>query len=104
VSGGPVSNTDAFYTQISRRFKALRPYFRYQYFNAPSNDPVYQYSSGNDYAPLGVSTFIGRINGPSAGIRYDFTDYSALKIQYDRFSLRDLPTENGLTAQVAFTF
>jgi hypothetical protein len=103
-TGGDVSETSAFYTQFSRRFGRIRPYFRYQYFNAPTDDPVYIYASPNEQAPLGVSTFIGRINGPSAGIRYDFTDYSALKFQYDRFSLRDLPTENGLTVQVAFTF
>ena len=49
-------------------------------------------------------TFIGRLDGPSAGIRYDFTEHSALKLQYDRYELRGLPTENGLTAQVAFIF
>jgi hypothetical protein len=101
---GPVYNTTGFYTQLSRAFHAYRPYFRYQYFNAPSNDPAYVYASPNTYAPLDVTTFVGRLNGPSAGIRYDFTAHSAFKLQYDRFSLRDLPTENGLTAQIAFTF
>jgi hypothetical protein len=101
---GPIFNTAAFYSQISRRFHAYRPYFRYQYFNAPSDDPVYAFASPNAYAPLDVTTFIGRLNGPSAGVRWDFTEHSALKLQYDRFSLRGLPTENGLTSQVAFTF
>jgi len=104
VPVGPAFNTGAFYSQISRGFRAFRPYFRYQYFNAPSDDPVYAFASANAYAPLDVVTFVGRLNGPSAGIRYDFTEYSALKLQYDRFSLRGLPTENGLTSQVAFTF
>jgi hypothetical protein len=44
------------------------------------------------------------VNGPSVGIRYDFTAHSAFKFQYDRISERDLPTVNGLTAQIAFTF
>jgi hypothetical protein len=101
---GPTFNTTGFYTQLSRAFHAYRPYFRYQYFNAPSNDPAYIYASPNADAPLDVTAFVGRLNGPSAGIRYDFTAHSAFKLQYDRFSLRDLPTENGLTAQVAFTF
>jgi hypothetical protein len=101
---GPVYNTTGFYTQLSRGFHAYRPYFRYQYFNAPRNDPAYIYASPNDYAPLDVTKFVGRLNGPSAGIRYDFTAHSAFKLQYDRFSVRDLPTENGLTAQIAFTF
>lgn len=103
-NAGPIFNTAAFYSQISRRFRAYRPYFRYQYFNAPSDDPVYAFASPNGYAPLGVTEFIGRFNGPSAGIRWDFTEHSALKLQYDRYSLRGLPTENGLTSQVAFTF
>ncbi len=101
---GPVFQTSAFYSQFSRGFRAFRPYFRYQYFNAPSNDPVYFYAGQNTYVPLYVTTFVGRLNGPSLGIRYDFTEHSALKFQYDRFSLRGLNTENGLTAQVAFTF
>jgi len=101
---GPVFTTTGFYTQFSRAFHAYRPYFRYQYFNAPSNDPVYVYSSPNDYAPSYVNGFVGRVNGPSIGIRYDFTAHSALKFQYDRISERDLPTTNGLTAQIAFTF
>lgn len=102
--GGPTFNTTGFYSQFSRRFGAWRPYFRYQYFNAPSNDQVYVYAPQNDLAPSNFTGFVGRVNGPSVGIRYDFTDHSAIKFQYDRFSLRDLPSENGLTTQVAFTF
>jgi hypothetical protein len=101
---GPVLTTTGFYTQFSRAFHAYRPYFRYQYFNAPSDDPVYVYASPNDYAPAYVNGFVGRVNGPSIGIRYDFTAHSAFKLQYDRISERDLPTVNGLTAQIAFTF
>lgn len=101
---GPVFTTTGGYTQFSRAFGPYRPYFRYQYFNAPNNDPVYIFSSPNDYAPAYVTQFVGRLNGPSVGIRYDFTLHSALKLQYDRISERDLPTTNGLTSQVAFTF
>jgi hypothetical protein len=103
-AGLPAFHTGAFYSQFSRRFHAFRPFFRYQYFNAPSDDPVYAFASPNGYVPPGIDTFVGRLNGPSAGIRYDFTEHSALKLQYDRFSLRGLPSENGLTSQVAFTF
>src|ERR1700683_2026237 len=101
---GPVFTTSAFYTQWSRAFGRYRPYFRYEYFNAPSDDPVYMYASANEYAPLAVTGFIGRLNGASLGIRYDATENVALKFQYDRFSMRDLATENGLTLQFAFTF
>jgi hypothetical protein len=102
--GIELADTSAFYSQFSRRFGAFRPYFRYQYFNAPSDDPVYIYTSPNTYVPLNVQNFIGRLDGPSLGLRYDFTEHSALKVQYDRFSLRGLDSENGLTTQVAFTF
>jgi len=101
---GPVFTTNGGYTQWSRAFGPWRPYFRYQYFNAPNNDPVYVYAGPNDYAPAYVNTFVPRLNGPSIGIRYDFTEHSALKLQYDRISERALPTSNGLTSQVAFTF
>jgi hypothetical protein len=103
-STGLVFNTSAFYTQFSRRFRAYRPYFRYQYFNASANDPVFVYAGPNEYSPAYISTFVGRLNGPSVGIRYDFTERSALKLQYDRVSERGLPTVNGLTSQIAFTF
>ena len=62
------------------------------------------YASASEYAPLAVTGFIGRINGASLGIRYDVLENVAVKFQYDRFSLRDLATENGLTLQFAFTF
>jgi hypothetical protein len=104
VVWGPSYNTVGAYTQISRRFGSCRPYFRYQYFNAPNSDPVFAYAPQNDYAPNRYTGFVGRLNGPSAGLRYDFSEHSAFKFQYDRFSLRDLPSENGLTSQFAFTF
>jgi hypothetical protein len=103
-ANGSVFNTSAFYTQWSRAFKAFRPYLRYQYFNAPNDDPVYFYSSASDYSPPAATAFVGRINGPSVGVRWDFTEHSALKFQYDRISLRGFDTVNVLTSQVAFTF
>lgn len=101
---GPIFRTSCFYTQASRAFGKLRPYFRYQYFNAPSDDPVFVYSSPNQYAPLYVTDFIGRLNGPSVGLRYDFSEHSALKLQYDRYDLRGLQDATQMSSQVAFTF
>jgi hypothetical protein len=101
---GPIFRTSGFYTQFSRGYGKWRPYFRYQYFNAPSDDPVWIYASVNQYAPLYDTNFVGRLNGPSMGVRYDFSQYSALKLQYDRFDMRGLQSANGLTSQVAFTF
>jgi hypothetical protein len=105
VVNGPAFNNSGGYTQFSRRLgDGFRPFVRYQYFNADNGDPVFAYAPTNDYAPTNYTAFVARLNGPSAGVRYDFTEHSAFKFQYDRFSLRDLPSENGLTAQFAFTF
>lgn len=83
-------NTPLAYTQISRKFGVYRPYFRFQYVNSPNDDPVNQ--------------FKGRFDGPSFGLRMDFTDYAALKAQFNRVYLRNASAQNGLDLQVSFTF
>ena len=82
--------TPGFYTQFARRFGKATPYFRYQYLNAPANDPI-------------LST-TGRRNGPSAGLRYDATTYAALKLQYNRTQRRAQRPLDEVIAQLAFTF
>jgi hypothetical protein len=91
--------TSAYYTQFSRKFGAYRPYFRYQYFNAPADDPVFgNAANSND------GSVIGRLNGPSVGIRWDFNSHAAFKLQYDHFYQRGFSTYNNLDSQFAFTF
>lgn len=85
-----VFHTPGFYTQFARRFGNARPYFRYQYVNAPSDDPIFP--------------DVGRRNGPSFGLRYDVNDFAAFKAQYDRTQRRRLSTINELILQLAFTF
>lgn len=72
--GQRVFDTPAFYSQISERFGLYRPYFRYQYVNASSLEPVF--------------TQVGLRTGPSVGIRFDPTGSVALKLQYDHTELR----------------
>jgi hypothetical protein len=96
IPAGTVYHTPGFYSQISRGFGAYRPYFRYSYVNAPLNDPIY----GD---PLEMPV-VGRINGPTVGLRYDFTEHSAFKIQYDREGTAGEKSTNGADAQFAFTF
>jgi hypothetical protein len=84
------SNTMGIYTQLSRRFGRLSPYFRYEYLDVPEDDPL-------------IST-VGRISGPSLGIRYDFRDLAALKVQWNRVTRRASEPVDGITAQVAFRF
>lgn len=89
--GNPrVFNTPGFYTQISRRFGSYRPYLRYEYVNAPVNEPVF--------------SDVGLRHGPSVGLRYEPIESLAFKLQYDRVGRRNLPGMNILTTQFAFTF
>ncbi len=87
-----VFHTPAFYTQFSRRYGHARPFFRYQSVNAPDGDPILR--------PLDV----GRRHGPSLGLRYDVSEFAALKIQYDRTLRRSKSALEELILQLAFTF
>jgi hypothetical protein len=91
VAGTAVTfNTPLAYTQISRKFGKYRPYFRWQEVNVPANDPIY--------------SAVGRYEGPSPGLRMDFTDFAALKVQYNRIYTRGAVPMNGLDGQVSLTF
>jgi len=88
---GQLFNTPSFYSLISQKIgERWRPYFRYQYINAPQGEPVYP--------------DVGLHNGPSAGLRFDANDYIALKVQYDRTFRRALPAFNNVLGQMAFRF
>jgi hypothetical protein len=87
---GRVLHTPAFYTQIARRFGEAWPYFRYQYINVPDDDPI--------------NPDVGRRNGPSAGLRYNLSEFAALKVQYDRTARRRFKTIDELVLQLGFTF
>jgi hypothetical protein len=89
-------HTPAFYTQFSRAFGKYRPYFRYQYINAGEGDPIY---GDKTDGPL-----VGRRQAPSVGVRYDFNEHAAFKLQYDRMTIRGEGSSNQLDSQFAFTF
>jgi len=91
LQGAPhVFDTPGFYSQISERFGSYRPYFRYQYVNAPNHEPIFP--------------DVGLRSGPSAGIRFDANESVALKLQYDYTALRRQPGVSALALQVGFTF
>jgi hypothetical protein len=90
ASAGRVFYIPGFYTQFSRRFENVRPFFRYQYVNVPSDDPIYR--------------AVGRRNGPSVGFRYDLSDFVNFKAQYDRTARRRLSALDELILQLSFTF
>jgi hypothetical protein len=90
AGSGRVLRTPAFYSQVSRRFGSVRPYFRYEYMNVPSSDPIF----GD----------VGRRAGPTAGVRYDFSEFAAFKLEYERLDRARLSGINGLNTQVSLTF
>ena len=91
ADGAPVVTTSSFYTQISRQFGRVRPYFRYEYLDVPSNDPVF---SGD----------LGRSYGPTVGLRLDAAPPVAIKVEYVGLTGGIKAQTNGLTFQFAFAF
>jgi len=85
-----VFNTPGFYTQIAKRFGSYQPYFRYQYINASDQEPIFP--------------DVGRMDGPSVGVRYDASESVALKLQYDYNIARHFSANNALSLQLGFTF
>jgi hypothetical protein len=87
--GSTVFNMPAFYSQISKQFGRVRPFFRYQYINA------------------NPSSLFGDVDlryGPSFGARYDFNDFIAFKAQLDQTMRKGQADLDGLHFQLAFTF
>jgi hypothetical protein len=78
------------YTQVARKYKKYEPYFRYQYVHDSKSDPI--------------NLLTGLYYGPSVGVRYDFSDYAAFKVQYNHLYQSGQLPGNGLNAQLAFTF
>ncbi|MBV9075766.1 MAG: hypothetical protein JOZ10_19245 [Acidobacteria bacterium] len=90
IANGALFQTPAFYSQVSHQFGSYRPYFRYQYLNASGREPIFP--------------DIGLRQGPSVGIRYDASEFVAVKLQYDYTKLRSHPDTQALGMQVGFTF
>jgi hypothetical protein len=78
------------YIQAARKFGIYKPYFRYQYVRDHLGDPL-NFLEGTYY-------------GPSVGLRIDFAEYAAFKLQYNHLYQSTRMAGNGVNAQVAFTF
>lgn len=82
--------TPGFYSQVSRRWGQVRPYFRYQYVNANPYEPVF----GD----------VGLRQGPTTGLRFDISESSAFKAEYDRILVGGYNPTNAMATQVSFAF
>jgi hypothetical protein len=78
------------YIQVARKFGIYKPYFRYQYVRDNPNDPI--------------NLLKGTYYGPSVGMRVDFSNFAAFKLQFNHLYESNQLAGNGLNAQVAFTF
>lgn len=83
-------NTPGFYTQVSRKFGRCQPFLRYQYVNAPRDSPIF--------------SDVGLRQGPAVGIRYDFNEFAAFKVQYEHLTRRSQSSINKLGLQLSFNF
>jgi len=109
IGDTPRGSTQALYTsggyaQISKAFKEVRPYFRYEWMNPNFRDP------NNAWA--------GHWVGPLVGVRWDTNTFVALKLEYQNTGWKNftddsvgnqlLPilhkTINQLSSQITFTF
>ena len=97
ASGGTEHYTPMGYVQAGRKFGKYTPYARFTYANASRNDSIYT-------AALYSGAEEGLNYGPSVGLRYDFSTYVALKMQYDYVIQSGYKAANELTLQAAFTF
>jgi hypothetical protein len=78
------------YTQLARKFGIYKPYFRYQYVRDHPNDPI--------------NILRGTFYGPSAGLRVDFSEFAAIKFQFNHLYQDRQLGANGFDTQLAFTF
>src|SRR2546422_10838647 len=71
----PVSHSQAFYIQSAYRLpvanRVWKPYYRYEYINIPKSDVPFR--------------TVPSLSGSTIGIRYDLTQFAALKFYYRNF-------------------
>ncbi len=102
------SNSQAYYIQVGYRLpwaeKLWKPYYRFEYIHIPRTDPVFQGVPG--LANCGTGTPGTRWSSCSiVGMRYDISDYAALKLEYRRQGRPGrLAHVNGAFVQTSFTF
>lgn len=90
-------NSQAYYIQAGYRLpwgeKLWKPYYRFEYIHIPRTDVVFQ----------GVPGLAGSV----VGMRYDISDFAALKLEYRRQRRPGQPRAthtNGAFLQTSFTF
>jgi len=91
----PVSHSQAFYIQSAYRLpvanRVWKPYYRYEYIHIPKSDVPFR--------------TVPSLSGSTIGIRYDLTEFAALKFEYRNFRRPpDSTRVNSAFIQTSFTF
>lgn len=87
-------NSFGIYSQFSRRFGQFRPYVRYEYNYKNERDPI-----------VLATVEPGREQILALGVRYDFTELAALKLQWERALVGDNDgARTEALLQLSFTF
>jgi hypothetical protein len=95
-----VFNTTSYYVQLAYRLpwqeNKWKPYYRFEYIHRPGTEPIWDFSSSPSVVDL---------IGSTVGVRYDITNYAAVKGEYRnaRHGVSE-PNVNGAFFQTAFTF
>jgi hypothetical protein len=84
------TTSPAFYSQVSRGFGAWRPYARFEYVDVPVD--------------LTPAVPAGRRTLALVGIRFDFSEMAALKLEYRRHKNNLTGAGNGIAANASFAF
>jgi hypothetical protein len=94
IAGGPTTSSHASYAQFAYRLsgdlRAFKPYVRAERISTAAGDVI--------FAPLSLG-----YKGFTAGARFDFAAYAALKAEYRREEFQNTPWSNGLHFQASFT-
>jgi hypothetical protein len=90
----------AFYAQLGYRLPGLahrwKPYYRFERTEIPPNEPVFAVSD--------PALAVVNLTGSTLGVRYDFTDFAAFKMEYRNTKKGSEPAFNGAYFQTSFTF
>ena len=79
------------YAQVGYRLKRFKPYYRYDILDVGEGDPY--------YGPLIVD-----VTRHTAGLRWDFITWAALKLEYQYIDEAQLAGRSAYWAQAAFTY
>ncbi len=87
-------DSQAFYIQVAYRLpwfeRRWKPYYRFEYIDIARNDVVFRSVPG--------------LRGSVVGLRYDFADFAAVKLEYRSQQRPGQPDVNGIFLQNSFMF